>query len=169
MDWEENIVDAWEEIRDFRTIEQFFRILDETKTIAVLGIDPGARSDRRSVFVAEWLQKHGFRMIPVTTENGSAAEIFGEKVYRRLGDVPDKIDLVLIYTPSEKVPAYVDEILAVRPAFVWMNLGVACEAAARVFAERGMLVVQNTCFWDEYRFYPKMCNYDYDENLNRRP
>jgi hypothetical protein len=124
-------------------------ILNTVKTIAMVGISP--RDNRPSYFAFKYLLERGYRMIPVNPAQ-AGQEILGQKVYARLADVPDPIDMVDIFRASQFVPAIVDEVLALkrRPSVIWMQLGVRNDEAAARAEAAGIKVVMNRCPKIEY-------------------
>src|SRR5271166_706641 len=96
-------------------------ILTDVRTIAVVGASP--RPERPSHRVMAYLQRHGYRAIPVNP-NAAGGTIHGETVYARLADVPDAIDMVDIFRRSEAAGVAVHEAIAAGTKVVWMQLGV---------------------------------------------
>ena len=124
-------------------------ILNSVKTIAIVGISP--KDNRPSYFAFKYLQERGYRMIPVNP--GQAGnEIHGQKVYGKLVDIPEPVDMVDIFRASEHVPPIVQEALTLtpKPKVIWMQLTVRNELAARLAEEAGLKVVMNRCPKIEY-------------------
>jgi predicted CoA-binding protein len=123
--------------------DQYLReILTETRTIAVVGASP--RPGRPSHGVMAYLQRRGYRTIPVNP-TAAGAVIHGEKCYAALAEVPEKIDMVDVFRRSEAAGAAVDEAIAAGAKVVWMQLGVRDEAAASRAEAHGIKVVMNRC------------------------
>ena len=122
-------------------------ILASVRTIAVVGLSD--RPDRESHTVARYLQAHGYRIVPV---NPSAAEVLGEPSYPDLGSIPPEvaIDVVDIFRKPEFIPAIVDEAIARGAKVVWMQLGLAHNAAAQKAREAGLIVVMDRCMKVEH-------------------
>jgi signal transduction histidine kinase/predicted CoA-binding protein len=120
--------------------EQLRRILEETRTIAVVGIS--ARGDRPSHTVPAYLQGQGYRIIPV---NPSLDKILGEQAYPDLKSIPEPVDVVLIFQRSEAVPPTVDDAIAIGAKVVWMQQGIVNERAAETALAAGLEVVMDTC------------------------
>lgn len=120
--------------------EAIQRILDETKTIAVVGLS--ANPQRPSNSVSKYMQSNGYRIIPV---NPFEQEALGEKAYARLADVPEKIDLVNIFRRSEEAGQFVDEAIALGIKAVWLQDDVIDEAAAQRAIAAGLDVVMDDC------------------------
>jgi uncharacterized protein len=122
------------------------RILDGTVTIAVVGLSPNP--NRPSHGVAAYLQRNGYRIIPV---NPNAEEVLGEKCYPDLASIPDPIDLVDIFRRSEFVGPVVEQAIAIKAKYVWMQDGVIDDTAADVARAAGLLVVMNDCIFRQHR------------------
>lgn len=134
MEWQNNLLDSAEEIRE---------LILTTKRIAVLGIKTEAQADQPSVYVPMYLQKAGFEIVPVPVYYPDATEILGEKVYRRLVDIPGAIDMIDVFRRSHDVAGHVDDVLAKKPRSVWLQSGIRNDAAAEIFAKAGIKVVQD--------------------------
>jgi predicted CoA-binding protein len=124
-------------------------ILKDTRTIAVVGLSP--RPDRASHGVSKYMQRQGYRIIPV---NPNAVEVLGETAYPDLKSVSDPIELVNIFRRSEFVLPVVRQAIEVRAKCVWMQDGVVNEAAAELPLGAGLLVVMDNCIFREHlRWY----------------
>jgi predicted CoA-binding protein len=123
-------------------------ILEESKTVAVVGLSP--REERDSHRVAKYLQSQGYRIIPV---NPNADEILGERSYPNLASIPMPIDVVDVFRRSEAVPEIVEEAIKVRARTVWMQQGVIHEEAAARAREAGLQVIMDRCMMVEHRRY----------------
>jgi uncharacterized protein len=130
------------EINSSETIKQ---ILDECKTIAVVGLS--SSSGRPSYGVASYMRRSGYKVIPV---NPNETEVFGDKAYASLADVPGKIDLVDVFRRSSEAGTAVDEAIALGVKAVWLQEGVIDNAAAQRAHESGLLVVMDRCWLKEH-------------------
>lgn len=141
-DWRSHLVDDDEGIE---------RILRDTRRIAVLGIkvEPGQPAH----YVPEYCQRAGLEIVPVPVYYPDVTEILGERVYRRVADVPGNIDMVNVFRRPADVPGHVDDIIAKRPKSVWMQLGIRNDAAAELLAREGIDVVQNHCLMVELQHH----------------
>ena len=117
-------------------------ILTSVRTIAVVGASP--RRERPSHGVMAYLQRQGYRAIPVNP-NAVGTTINGETVYAKLADVPEPIDMVDVFRRSKMAGGVVDEALAVGAKVVWMQLGVRDDDAAARAEAHGLKVVMNRC------------------------
>ncbi len=124
-------------------------ILNTVKTIAMVGISP--KENRPSYFAFKYLLERGYRMIPVNPGQ-AGKEILGQKVYARLADIPEPVDMVDVFRGSQFAPAVVDEALALAPgpAVIWMQLGVRSDEAAAKAEAAGIKVVMDRCPKIEY-------------------
>jgi predicted CoA-binding protein len=125
--------------------ETIARILDECRTIAVVGLS--SKTTRPSHGVAAYMQRAGFRVIPV---NPNETEVLGERVYASLTDVPEKIELVDVFRRSEEAGSAVDQAIAIRAKAVWLQEGVIDHEAAQRAVEAGLLVVMDRCWLKEH-------------------
>jgi len=139
-DWKTNL------INDNAGIQQMLR---DTKTIAVLGIKPESHADQAAHYVPAHMAAAGYEIIPVPVYYPDVTEILGRKVFRRLGDVGRPIDMVNVFRRPTDIPPHVDDILAAKPKFVWFQLGIRNDDAARQLAEAGIKVVQDRCLMVE--------------------
>jgi predicted CoA-binding protein len=123
-------------------------ILARYRTVAVVGLSPKAH--RESYGVAQYMQAHGWRIIPI---NPNAAEILGETVYPSLAEATrhHTIELVNVFRNSDDVPPVVDEAIAIGAKAIWLQLGIQHELAAQKARDAGLQVVQNKCLMVEYR------------------
>jgi predicted CoA-binding protein len=117
------------------------RIFDECKTIAVVGLSSSPM--RPSHGVASYMRSRGYKVIAV---NPNETEVFGEKSYSSLADVPGKIDLVDVFRRSSEAGVAVDEAIAIGAKAVWLQDGVIDEAAAQRALNAGLLVVMDRCW-----------------------
>jgi predicted CoA-binding protein len=134
MSWQDNILTTGEQFRD---------LFAQTKRIAVLGIKTEAQADQPSVYVPKYMQDAGFEIVPVPVYYPEATVILGEKVYRKLADIPGEIDMVDVFRRSPDVASHIEDIVAKKPKSVWLQLGIRNDAAAEIFAKAGIKVVQD--------------------------
>ncbi|MGI9034495.1 MAG: CoA-binding protein, partial [Pyrinomonadaceae bacterium] len=102
-------------------------------------------------YVPQYMKNAGFEIVPVPVYYPDATEILGEKVYRKLVDIPQEIDLVNIFRRSNDVPKHTEDILAKKPKAVWMQSGIYNAEVAETLAKAGIKVVQNLCLMVEHR------------------
>jgi len=146
MNWRDNIVDDSAQIRD---------LLSRTKTIAVLGIKTEAQSDQPAFYVPKYMQNAGFKIIPVPVYYPQATEILGEKVYRKLVEIPDDVDMVNVFRRPQDIPPHLDDLLAKKPKSVWLQLGISHDAVAEKLAQAEIKVVQDRCLMVDHRRFAR--------------
>lgn len=134
MSWQENVLTDTEQIRD---------LIRRTKRIAVLGIKTDAQVAQPSVYVPMYLKKAAFEIIPVPVYYPDVTVILGEKVYRRLIDIPGDIDMVDVFRRPHDINGHIEDILAKKPKSVWFQSGIRNDSAAEIFAKAGIQVVQD--------------------------
>ena len=142
MNWKENLIDSPSDMRD---------LIRKTQRIAVLGIKTESQADQPAFYVPKYLVTAGFEVIPVPVYYPEVIEILGERVYRRLTEIPGNIDLVDVFRRSQDIDGHVEEILAKMPTAVWFQSGIRNEAAAETLAKAGIKVVQDRCLMVEHR------------------
>ncbi|NIM97190.1 MAG: CoA-binding protein [candidate division Zixibacteria bacterium] len=126
--------------------EQIKEILQKYNNVAVVGLS--SDQTRPSYGVAEYLQRKGFKIIPV---NPNEKEILGEKAYPNLGSIPEKVEIVDIFRRAEHVPPIVDEAIIIAAKVIWMQLGVVNHAAAIKASQSGLAVIMDRCIYRDHR------------------
>lgn len=126
-------------------------VLNAVRTIAMVGASDNW--NRPSFFAMKYLQKKGYRVIPVNPR-AQAAEILGEPVVKELKDLPSPVEMVDIFRNSEAAGAITDEAIALAKdkgfKVIWMQLGVRNDEAAQRAEAAGLRVVMNRCPKIEY-------------------
>jgi predicted CoA-binding protein len=142
MDWRSHLIDDDPGIR---------RMLGEIRRMAVLGIkiEPGQPAN----YVPAYAQRIGIEIVPVPVYYPDVTEILGERVYRRVADIPGDVDLVNVFRRPNDIPPHVDDIIAKRPRAVWFQLGIRNDAAAERLAREGIDVVQDRCLMVELQHH----------------
>ena len=126
--------------------DQVKEVLSSAKTIAVVGLSN--KPWRPSFGVSAYMQKQGYRIIPV---NPNIEASLGEKAYKRLEDVPDKIDIVNIFRQPGQVGAIVDTAIQIGAGSIWMQEGVEDHDAASRAEAAGLSVMENRCILKYHR------------------
>lgn len=124
-------------------------ILNTVKSIAMVGASE--KQNRPSYFAFKYLLERGYNMIPINPGR-AGQELLGRRIYARLADVPEPIDMVDIFRASQYVLPIVQEALTLnpRPQVIWMQLGVRNDEAAALAEANGLKVVMNRCPKIEY-------------------
>ena len=120
-------------------------ILGTMRTIAVVGIS--GKRYRPSYGVAEYMQRAGYRIIPV---NPHETDVLGEKCYPDLEAIPDAVDIVDIFRRPEFVPEIVEAAIRKGAKVIWMQEGVVHEEAARRAEAAGLTVVMDRCILKDH-------------------
>ena len=141
-----NVADSWQShlIDDDDGIR---RVLADTRRIAVLGIK--MEPHQPAYYVPAYAQRAGKTIVPVPVYYPEVTQILGEKVYRRVADVPGDVDMVNVFRRPRDIPPHVDDIIAKRPKSVWFQLGIRNDEAAEKLARAGIDVIQDRCLMVE--------------------
>jgi uncharacterized protein len=142
MDWQDNLIVAPAQIRT---------LILQTRRIAVLGIKTAAQADQPAYYVPEYLVRAGFDIVPVPVYYPEAKEILGCKVFRKVTEIADELDLVDVFRRSHDIPGHLDDLLAKRPKAVWFQSGIRNDVVAEQLARAGIQVVQDRCLMVEHR------------------
>jgi hypothetical protein len=129
---------------DRHSDEEIKQILS-MKNIAVVGMSKNPEKDAHHV--PKYLMDVGYNVIPV---NPTTDEILGKKCYKSLRDIPERVDIVDIFRPSEDVPPIVKDAIAKGAKVVWMQLGISSKEAEKEALEKGIKVVYNRCMLQEH-------------------
>lgn len=116
------------------------RILRENRTIAVVGLS--ANWYRPSYFAAKYMLEHGYRIIPVNPQYG---EVLGQKCYKSLRDIPEKVDIVDCFQKTERILPLAGDAIAIGAKVLWQQIGVTNEEASGMAAAAGLDVVMDRC------------------------
>lgn len=141
MDWRANLIDDPAGIAT---------LLRDTRRVAVVGIKTEKQANQPAYYVPEYLQRAGLDLVPVPVYYPDVTEILGERVYRSVAEVSPPVDLVILFRRPADVAGHLEDLLAARPAAVWMQSGIRNDAVARQLAEAGISVVQDRCAMVEY-------------------
>ena len=120
-------------------------MLEKYKTLTIVGLSSKVR--RPSYGVSAYMQTQGYRIIPV---NPNETSVLGEKAYPSLDEVPDPVEIVVIFRRPEFVPDIVEAAIRRGAKVVWMQEGVIHEAAARRARQAGLEVIQDRCILKEH-------------------
>jgi uncharacterized protein len=124
------------------------RVLHSAKTIAIVGLS--GNELRASHFVAYYLKRHGYRVIPV---NPRETEILGEPSYASLLDVPVPVDIVNVFRAPDALPAIAREAVAIKASVLWCQFGVINMEGARIAEDGGLTVIMDRCLKVEHARY----------------
>jgi uncharacterized protein len=131
--------------QDSHTDDQIRKIYS-LKNIAVVGMSKNP--DKAAHYVPKYLHERGYNVIPV---NPTATEILGKKCYSSLLDIPDAIDIVDVFRPSDQVLPVIEESLKIKPKVVWLQEGIHNPDAEGIAQKSGIDVVFNRCMLAEHQ------------------
>lgn len=130
------------------------RLLNSARTVAIVGLS--ANHLRASNFVGFYLQRHGYRVIPV---NPRETEILGEVSYPSLLDVPEHVDIVDVFRQPAAVPGVAREAVEIGADSLWCQFGVISEEGAAIAEQGGLTVVMDRCLKIEHARYAGRMNW----------
>jgi predicted CoA-binding protein len=116
------------------------QILEESATIAVVGASRDPAKSAHSI--PRQMQLHGWRIIPV---NPFADELLGERAYRTLADIPEPVDIVDVFRPSEEAAEVTRQAVSIGAKAVWLQQGIASSEARRIAEQAGIDFVEDHC------------------------
>ncbi len=122
-------------------------IARKAKRVAVLGIKTEEKRDQPAYYVPEYLQSAGVKVVPVPVYFPEATHILGEKVFRKVSDIPDAhtIDILDVFRRPKDLGAHLEDILRAGPKTVWLQSGISDPDFEQVVAEAGIKVVVSRC------------------------
>jgi hypothetical protein len=120
-------------------------ILESARTVAVVGLSPNKL--RASHFVGYYLQRNGYRVIPINPKEDT---VLGERSFASLRDVDVHVDVVDVFRDPTAVPAIAADAVAIGAGALWLQFGVLSEAGARTAEEGGLDVVMDRCMKVEH-------------------
>lgn len=126
--------------------DQEIKEIFSLKNVAVIGISKN--QEKAANYVPKYLSQHGYNIIPV---NPTANKILNKKCYNKIGDVPELIDIVDIFRPSEEVLPFVEEAIKMKPKVIWLQEGIHNEKAEDLARKEGIKVVFNRCMLAEHQ------------------
>jgi predicted CoA-binding protein len=136
-------------------------VLRTARTVAIVGLS--SNTLRASHFVGFYLQRHGYRIIPV---NPREREVLGEKSYSSLLDVPDPIDIVDVFRTPDAVPGIAREAIQIGAKVLWLQFGVISAEGIAIAEEGGMTIIADRCMKVEHaRHLGKMHLYGFNTGI----
>jgi predicted CoA-binding protein len=124
------------------------RVLLNASTVAIVGLS--SNELRASNFVGYYLQRHGYRVIPV---NPRESETLGEKSLASLVDLTELVDIVVVFRAPDALPAIAAEAVEIGAGTLWCQFGVINEEGARIAESGGLTVVMDRCIKVEHARY----------------
>jgi predicted CoA-binding protein len=115
-------------------------IVKEARTVAVVGLS--SNPEKASNEVGAYLMEQGYRVIPV---NPNEEEVLGEHCYESVEQIPEQVDVVDVFLPSEKTPEIAEDAIRAGAKTLWLQLGIENSEARRTAEEGGLTYVENRC------------------------
>jgi predicted CoA-binding protein len=123
-------------------------ILSKYKTIAMIGVskDP----TKPSTIVMKYMQKYGFKVIPVNPR-AKGEKILGEEVFEKITDIKDPVEIVDVFRPSKEVYAIAEDTVKIGAKVLWLQLGIRDESAKILMKKNDIDYIENKCTKMEYQ------------------
>jgi predicted CoA-binding protein len=135
-------------VKEFQDPHTILELILNARTIALVGL---SRNElRASHFAGYYLQRHGYRVIPV---NPNEERVLGEQAYPTLADVPERIDVVDVFRDPAAVPEIARQAVEAGAGALWLQFGVISPEGARIASEAGLDVVMDRCMKVEHARY----------------
>ena len=125
-------------------------ILSKYKKIAMIGVSNDLT--KPSTIVMKYMQKYGYKIYPVNPK-AKGQKILGEKVYEKITDIKDTIDIVDVFRPSKEVPAIAKDTIKIGAKVLWLQLGIKSEEAKKLMENNNIRYIENKCTKMEYQSY----------------
>ncbi|HEA53879.1 CoA-binding protein [Marinobacter antarcticus] len=122
--------------------DQMRAVLESVRTIALVGASE--KTNRPSHEVMEFLQAHGYRVIPVNPRLAGQT-VLGECVYSDIASLPEPVDMVDLFLAPERTDAVIDQAIELKFPVIWLQIGVINEAGAARAEAAGLTVVMDRC------------------------
>ena len=133
---------------EFQDPHTILELILNARTVALVGL---SRNElRASHFVGYYLQRHGYRVIPV---NPNEEQVLDQRAYPTLADVPERIDVVDVFRDPAAVPELAQEAVDAGAGAFWLQFGVISPEGARIASEAGLDVVMDRCMKIEHARY----------------
>ena len=139
------VPEAGFDIHRYQDAKTIHDTLATARNIAIVGLS--SNHLRPSYFVAYYLKRHGYHIIPV---NPNETEVLGEKAYPSLFDVPEPIDVVDVFRDPKYAPEVARAAVAVGAKVLWLQFGVISPEAAEIAERGGLKVVMDRCMKVEH-------------------
>ena len=125
-------------------------ILSKYKTIAMIGVSKD--STKPSTIVMKYMQKYGFKVIPVNPR-AKGEKILGEEVYEKITDIKEPVDIVDVFRPSKEAYGIAEDTVKIGAKVLWLQLGIRDEKAKDLMKKNNIEYIENKCTKMEYQKY----------------
>ena len=128
--------------------EKIKEILSKYKTIAMIGVskDP----TKASTIVMKYMQKYGFKVIPVNPR-AKGEKVLGEEVFEKLEDITTPVDIVDVFRPSIEALIYAESSIKIGAKVLWLQLGIKNQTAKELVESNNIEYIENRCTKMEYQ------------------
>jgi len=126
--------------------EKLCKMLADTKVMAIVGLSP--KEHRDSNIVAKYFQNEGYKIIPVYPREET---ILGEKVYRSLPEIPQKVDMVVVFRKGSDTPPIAKKAVEIGAKYFWLQETVISDEAMKIARDGGLEAVQDKCTMVEHK------------------
>ena len=123
-------------------------ILSKNKTIAMIGVSKD--SSKPSTIVMKYMQKYGYKVIPVNP-SAKGEKILGEEVFEKLEDIKTQIDIVDVFRPSAEAFRYAEDTVKIGAKVLWLQLGIRSAEAKKMLISQNIEYIENRCTKMEYQ------------------
>ena len=123
-------------------------ILSKYKTSAMVGVRK--KKKKPSTIVMKYMQKYGFRVIPVNP-SAKGEKILGEEVFEKLEDIKIPIDIVDVFRPSAEALTFAEKTIEIGAKVLWLQLGIRSEGAKELVESKKIEYIENRCTKMEYQ------------------
>ena len=123
-------------------------ILSNNKTIAMIGVSKDPK--KPSTIVMKYMQKYGYRVIPVNP-SVKGEKILGEEVFGKLNEIKTRIDIVDVFRPSIEAIEIAKETVKIKAKVLWLQLGITSDEAKKIVEANNIEYVENKCTKMEYQ------------------
>ena len=120
-------------------------IIKETKTIAIVGCSTNV--EKAAQRIPKYLQDNGYKIIPI---NPRAEEILGEKAIASLSELEEKVDLVLVFRPSEETPSIAKQAIG-KTKYLWLQLGISNKETEEIAKKAKISIIMDKCAMIEHK------------------
>ena len=123
-------------------------ILSKFKSIAIVGVSKDPK--KTSAIVMRYMQDYGFKVYPVNP-SAEGEKILGEKVYAKITDINESVDIVDVFRPSKEVYEIAKDAVKIGAKVLWLQLGIRDENSKKLIEENKMKYIENKCTKMEYQ------------------
>ena len=123
-------------------------ILSKHKTIAMIGVSKDPK--KPSTIVMKYMQKYGFKVIPVNPR-AKGEKILGEEVFEKITDIKEPVGIVDVFRPSKEAYAIAEDTVKIGAKVLWLQLGIRHEEAKKLMDKNNIDYIENKCTKMEYQ------------------